>query len=208
MTAKKNADFMTDMACFAKKEMDTIDRLDSNTRVCFRDTQEFNGYFYNDIFKEHPDIKSRAIMLLEDKTERKFDLIFTTDGIVTVLKDKIKNLTPYSEVEFKSDSIVLYRNEWFQNREYKVTSFDINSFCALIKSLGKRFVKNLDAKTEYIEGVVSLKILNEWFRGQEGAMEKGVTRMYVRPSGNILKQMGCVFEDELDPDKNILQCLL
>ena len=37
-------------------------------------------------------------------------------------------------------------------------------------------------------------------------MEDDVTRMYIIPKEDIIKHMGYHFEDELDEEKNLIQC--
>lgn len=204
--AKKNADFMTEMVSVVKEKMNAADLLNAETAIFFRGDSEFNGYFYNTVFEKYSDISSHAIMVLQDKTKRKFDLIFTTDGIVSVVKNKVKNITPYAEVALKGDCITLYRGELKHTRDYKVTSFDINSFYALIRNLGTRFVRNIDEKMEFIDGTVGPKVLDQWFREQKGAMDADVTRLYAIPTKKTLSHLGYYLEDELDTEHNILQC--
>lgn len=204
--AKKNSDFMAEMVSVVKEKMNAADLLNAETAILFRGDFEFNGYFCNTVFEKHPDICSHAIMVLQDKTKRKFDLIFTTDGIVSVIKNKVKNITPYSEVALKGDCITLYRGELKHTRDYKVTSLDINALYALIKNLGTRFVHNIDDKMEFIDGTVGPKVLDQWFKEQKGAMDDGVTRIYAIPTKETMGHLGYCLEDELDTEHNILQC--
>ena len=145
-------------------------------------------------------------MILKDNTKRKFDLIFTTDGIVSVIKDEVKNLTPYDEVRSKGDAILLYRNEWILSREYKIAPANISSLYNLICQLRTRFVKNFDEKTEYIDGILDVKILNKWFKEREDAMRDDVTRFYAIPYSDIIKYFGYHVEEYPDPNKNLIQC--
>ena len=204
--AKRNADFMDEMTLFMKDKMKDVQILNELTDVYFRRTAEFNGYFYDIAFEQYANIKSHAIMVLKDKSKRKFDLIFTTDGIVSVIRDKVKNLTPYDEIKLKGDSILLYRNEIILTREYKTISFDVNILYDLICQIRTKFIGNLEDKTDYISGVVNPQILNQWFKERKDAMEDDVTRMYIIPKEDIIKHMGYHFEDELDEEKNLIQC--
>lgn len=206
VAAKKNAEFIEEMTSFVKEKMNEVDMLNDQTIIYYSGTPEFNGYFLSTSFERYAEVRNHAIMILKDKTKRKFDLIFTTDGIVSVIKDKVKNLTPYDEVKLKGESILLYRNEVLLTREYKALSFDINILYNLICQLGTRFVKNLDEKIEYIDGVVTPKILNQWFREREDAMSSNVTRIYAIPNAKIVEHLGYHFEESLDPDRNLIQC--
>lgn len=205
VAAKKRAEFVDEMAAFVKTNMDKVNLLNDQTAVYFRGTEGFSGYFSRPIWESYPSVRTHAIMILSDKTQRRFDLIFTTDGIVSVIRNKVKTMTPYKEVKLKDDAILLYRNEVILTKEYKVFSFDVNLLYNLIRQLSTRFVKNLDEKTEYIEGVLTVKILNQWFREHRDAMKPDVTRVYALPDADIVKHLGYHFEDKLNPDENLLQ---
>lgn len=206
VAAKKNADFVAQMTAFIKEKINATDILNDQTVIYFSGTSEFNGYFLSTSFEKYADVRRHAIMILKDKSKRKFDLIFTTDGLISVIKDKVKNLTPYDEVKLKDDAILLYRNEVLLTREYKPLSFDVNILYNLIKQLGTRFVKNLAEKMEYIAGVITPQILNQWFKEREDAMADNVTRIYAIPNADFVEHLGYHFEENLDPEKNLIQC--
>lgn len=203
--AKKNSDFMREMVAFVKEKINAADLKDSDTAIYFRDSTEFNGYFFNIAFQEHPDVKNHALMVLHDNTKRKHDLVLTTDGIVSVIKNKVKTITPYNEVELKGDALVLYRNELILTKDYKVTSLDINVLYDLIRQLGSKFIRNLEDKTEYLEGIVTVDVLNKWFKEQPASMAPGVAKVYAIPRPDIMEHFGYHCEEELDPQKNLLQ---
>lgn len=213
VVAKKNAKFIADMTAFIKEKMGSI-HVDESLKVYYKDDSEFNGYFYNMAFEGHSDIKSHAMMIIKETApagkffdfNRKPDLIFTTDGIVTVKKDTIKYLTPYKEVKMKSDAIVLYNTYAFsESYDYKSSTIDIPAFFDLIKELGKRFVKSIDEKIEYIEGTITVTKLNEWFKSNPEAMREGVVRIYASPTYDLLSHLGFNIEENLDPDSHLLQ---
>lgn len=203
--AKKNADFMNEMVSFVKEKINVINIKNDDIAIYFKDSPEYNGYFFNVAFQKYPDIKSHGIMILHDNTKKKFDLIFTTDGIVSITKDKVKNLTPYNEVQLKGDSLVLYRNKLVSTRYYKVTSLDIHVLYNLIRQLDSKFVRNFDDKIEYIEGIVTVNRLNKWFKEQSESMETGVIKVYAIPTPDIIKSFGYHCEEELNPENNLLQ---
>jgi hypothetical protein len=205
VAAKKNAEYIAEMTAFIKEKMNSANILNEQTVIYFSDMHEFNDYFLSTTFEKHADVRSHAMMILKDNTKRKFDLVFTTDGIVSVIKDSVKTRTPYNEVIVKGDSILLYRNEILLTREYKALSFDIKVLYSLIRELGSRFAKNLDDKTEYISGEVTPMVLIQWFKDHEEAMDTNVTRIIARPTADIMKHLGYHSEEELDPNKNLIQ---
>ena len=205
IAAKRNAEYMAEMSSFIKGKMNAIDLTNEQTAIYFNDMPEFNGYFMSTTFEAHPDVRSHAMMIIKDRAKRKFDLIFTTDGIVSVIKDKVKNLTPYDEVKMKSDSILLYKNELLLTREYKVFSFDVNMLYCLIRQLATKFIKNINDKIEYVDDVVTPQLLNAWFKERPDAMNSNVTRVYAMITPEIIQNLGYHFDEGLDPENNLLQ---
>ncbi len=201
--AKKNADFLNDMISFMKEKMDAITVSSDEALVYFGGDPEFNGYFYNVTFENHPDIKAHATMIIKDKSKMKVDLVFTTDGIVDVVKDKVRNLTSYDEVKLKGDSLLLFSN--FGKREFKNASININALYNLIRELGSHFIVGIEDKIEVVDEVVTAKLMNEWFKNNSEAMADDVTRLYAFPKKDILDHLGFHISDELDPDKHLIQ---
>ena len=199
VVAKKNAEFMSEMVSFVKEKMNAADLKNCNAAIYFKDTSEFNGYFFNVAFEKYPEIRGHAIMIIKDMTKQKMDLIFTTDGIVNVVKDKVKHMTPYNEIKLKSESIILY------TKEYKSTAFDVNVLYNLIRDLGNRFIRSVEDKIEYIDGTVNVKVLNQWFKEREEAMASNVTRVYAIPTKDMLDHLGYHLEDELDSEHHLIQ---
>lgn len=198
---KKNAEFMNEMGSFVKEKMSNVDLKDENAVIYFKDTSEFNGYFGNMAFEKYPEVKGHSIMVIKDMSKKKLDLIFTTDGIVNVVKDKVKNITPYKEVKLKSESIVLY------NKEYKSTTIDVNVLYNVICNLGTRFIKSVEDKIEFIDGTVTLQILNEWFKERKDIMTSSVYCVYSIMEKSVLELLGYHFydENELDNEHHLLQ---
>ena len=205
VSAKKNVEFMVEMSSFIKRKMEDVVLLNDKTSIYYSGTDEFEGYFLSTSFEKYPDVKSHSMMVIKDNTDRKFDLIFTTDGIVSVIKDKVVNRTPYDEVKLKGESISLYRGEIIPIREYRAYSFDIHVLYILIEQLSMRTAKNIDARIEYIDGVVTPAILNKWFKERKDAMSPNVTRIYAVPSEEYLKSLGYPGVS-LDQEKNLIQC--
>lgn len=199
VVAKKNAEFLNEMVSFAKEKMNNGNLKGADATLYFRDSPEFNGYFFNMAFEKFSVIRSHAIMIIKDNTKQKMDLIFTTDGIINVIKDKVKNITPYDEVKLKSNALVLYK------KEYKNSSLDVNILYNLIKDLGNRFIRSIEDKIEFVDGVLKVDYLNKWFKEREDAMSTDCTRVYAVPTKDVLEHLGYYIEDELDEGHNLLQ---
>lgn len=198
--ANQTAKFIKEMASFAKKSMTEIPLTNNDVSIYYRDEDTFNGYFYSETFNAHSDLKSYSIMVIKDNTKTKFDLIFTTQGIVNVVNGKVKTRTPYKEVTISGNSIVLY-----PNRKYHSTAFDTNAILSLIRKLGTKFVKRNENIIEHIDGTVSVTELNKWFRNQPAALEDGVGMVYAIPSTQNLNSVGIFFDEDISEDNCLLQ---
>lgn len=206
VVAKRNADFMSDMTNFIKEKMGNVTITDGDVSISYSDS-DFNEYFSNLAFEKDPSIKAHAIMVIKDNSKKKYDLIFTTNGIVDVVKNKVRNLTPYSEIKLKNDAIVIY-NEFGKlgKNEYKNPGIDINALYAVIRELGSKFVRNAMEKIEYVDKVVTGRLINDWFRERAEAMDDNVTRVCAVPTKDMLSHFGYHLDVELDPEKHLLQC--
>ena len=59
-------------------------------------------------FEKYPSLKPNSLMIIKDGGKTKIDLIYTTEGVVYVHKGKVKKKTPYADIVFAKDSLVLF----------------------------------------------------------------------------------------------------
>lgn len=196
---KKHADYMTDMQNFVSDRFNEKDILNDKTVIYFRKMPEFDSYFLSSTFNNYSNVKKYAFMVIKDETDRKYDLIFTTNGIVSVKNCEVWNMTPYNEVKLTNDNLILYRTS------YKAISFDINKLYAVINQLKTMYEKDILDRIEYIDGIVTVKKLNEWFRNRNDAMNDDAVKVYAIPTDDIIKHLGFQFDESLDQDNNLLQ---
>lgn len=199
IVAKNISDYVKEMLTFVKNKKNLIQVQEPEMKVIYKDQMEFERYFNNTIFEKYPSLKSNSIMILADNTNEKFDLIFTTEGIVYVVKNKVRKKIPYEDIRFIRDALDL------SGKKYRSKFVDISALFELVKGLDKRFINNLDQKIEYMDGIVNARILNEWFKNQSDAMTDGVTRVYAWPKQELLHQMGYFIERELNKENFLLQ---
>lgn len=196
---RNNVNYLNEMLRYIKDKMSRINISEQSNSVIYKDCIDFERYFNNSIFEEYPALKANALMVLKDNTESKFDLIFTTEGIVYVLRDKVRKKAPYKEISFVRDSLDLY------GKKYKNADLDLAALYEMIQGFGHKFIGNLERKTDYFEGIADGKKLNEWFKRQPNAMNDTVTRAYAWPISELMEHMGFVIEKELDRNTHIIQ---
>lgn len=202
---QKNADFLDSMLHFVSDKTKQMNLSNDQIEVLLRDEPKFNGYFRDAAFKGNSDIEAHAIMILHDKSRKSIfaqdvDLIFTTDGIVDVHKGKADYLTPYNEVKLKDNKLLLY------HCKYNHKSVDKFALADMIHDLGTKYVKSLESYVEYIPGVVTVKILLDWFKHNREAMNSNMDRVIVIPNKENLEHFGYYVQSELNMDKNLMQC--
>lgn len=197
--AKNNMEYIKQMGSYIKTKMERVHVGEEFITVIYRDSIEFERYFNNSIFENYPALKANSLMVLKDNTKKKFDLIFTTEGIVYVLRDKVRKKAPYENIKFEKDALDLY------GKTYRNPNIDLGALYEISQGFHKKFINNIEKKTEYIEGVVTGKELNQWFLEKKEAMSGTVERVYAWPKVELMGHMGFVMEKNLDPGTHLLQ---
>jgi hypothetical protein len=200
IVARENAKFLSDMANFIKEKLNAINLKDDSLAIYFLGDSEFSSIFYDTSFESFAGVQSHAIMVLKDKSKKCTDLIFTTNGIVHIVKGKVKNLTPYKEVELKNNQIILFRNF-----KYSTSALDMLLLFNVIKDLGGKFLVGVEDKTEYLAGTVNSATIVQWFKSNKSSMDENVTRIIAIPTKELLEHLGYKLDAEFDKDRNLIQ---
>ncbi len=199
VSAKQEADYLKSMSNFIRDEMQDIILKNNDITINFFDTEELSNYFESKTFANHSLLKNRTLMILNDQTKSKHDILFTIDGIVNVTKGKVRKVVPYKDIEYDKEAI------YITPCKYYTTALDISSLYKLIKQLSEYFVKNLNDKIEHIDGEVSTEILREWFVSKKGEISKESTCVYAVPKIEVLEKFGCYFEMDFSVENHLIQ---
>ena len=200
IVARENAKFLSDMANFVKEKLNAINLKDDSLAIYFLGDSEFSSIFYDTSFESFAGVQSHAIMVLKGKSKKHSDLIFTTNGIVHIVKGKVKNLTPYKEVELKNNQIILFRNF-----KYSTSALDMLLLFNVIKELGGKFLVGVEDKTEYLAGTVNSATIVQWFKSNKSSMDENVTRIIAIPTKELLEHLGYKLDADFDENKNLMQ---
>ena len=198
--AKQNAKFLADMSDFVKEKLNTSSLKDDSLSLYFIGDPEFNSIFFDSAFDKFSKVKSHALLVMKDNSKNHVDLIFTTNGIVHLQNNKIKNITPYNEVELRENNIILYRNF-----KYTTTALDTMLLFNAIKSIGSKFIASIEDKVEYITEPLTSNNIVQWFKNNKASLEEDVTRVIAIPKKDVLEHIGYHLDAELDESKNLLQ---
>ena len=204
VVAKKNSDFVKEMTSFVKERMKDIVCANKNLQIYYNGEPGFDNYFYNERFNEFGSLKRHSIMIVSGGCTKDVDLIFTTEGVVTVIEQRVKYNCKYMEIDKKKNAIELY-NGYFRPLKYENDSLNMNQFYNLIQEIGRKFIiTNIEEKTDYVEEATPSD-LNKWFKMRSDSLRDNVIRVYAIPDKNILKGLGYRFDVDFDPEHSILQ---
>ena len=203
VVAKKNSDFVKEMTSFLKERMKSIVYENGKAVIYYSDEPGFDSYFYNERFNAFGTLKKHSIMIVTGGGDNDIDLIFTTDGIVTVINQEVKYKCDYKEIVKKKNTIELY-NGYFRPYKYENDSLNMTQFYNLIQAIGGKFITNIEDKTDYIDEATPSE-LNKWFKVRNDAQGDNVIRAYAIADKKILKGLGYHFDNDLDSEKSLLQ---
>lgn len=204
--AKRELEFLKDMSNFVKEKISAINLNDEKASFYFRDDSDFTNFF-SDPEYDDPEIKSHAFAILKDKTGRQSHLIFKTNGIVPVKKNKAKKyLTKYKDVQIKGNEIILYGDSISEKFKYSTEAIDVKLLFSIIKEVGKKIV-NIEDKVEYWVGEPLTKnVLNQWFKKNIPSLEENIIRVIAVPVEEKIKHLGYHLDAEQKLEgKNLLQ---
>ena len=178
-----------------------MDLQNQDTRILYRDMSEFDDFFLDTVFEDIPKVKSHTFLVLEDRTKKNRDLLFTTDGLIMVSRGRMKWITPYREVEIKKDALLLYHNQ-----KYVPVSLDVRKLYSLIRSLDRLLTEQSQKRIHHVE-IAGIAELNNWFISRPDAMMEGVVKAYAIANDKNLRLFGLQkYIGENAQEKQLLQC--
>lgn len=101
-----------------KKHADRMNGISEKSKVYFNDSVEFNTYFETGKLKNLRDIRQKTIAVYDDKSFQNADMLFTRDGVIPVVKNKVKEMIPYIMLggeRIKEEAKVLAHLQCYQN---------------------------------------------------------------------------------------------
>ena len=75
-----------------------------NVEFYTQEDARMNRYFYSKTMKTVKGVRIKTLAVLDDRSKKDMDLIFTTEGIIPVIKGKVKKIAPYDGVKWNENS--------------------------------------------------------------------------------------------------------
>ena len=97
------------------KEKNRICTDDTAIRLIQSDTEEFDRYFIRLIIPDKRAIRRKTVAILDDATNSDDDLLFTTEGIMQIVKGKLKKTVAYDDVEVTADMSAIIVQRTYTN---------------------------------------------------------------------------------------------
>lgn len=202
---QKNVEKINSLVVLASDFVKNIQLKDDMLQIFLRGENNFDNYFANSIFNGMASIKAHSLMVFRDLSSRKFDLIFTTDGIVSINKSRIQALTRYDEIRLEDDNLILYNTNFFTNKKkYFSSAIDSSVIFQLTRKIGGSIGNRIDNYLEFIENLDG-KNLSNWFKLHSKNLPSGSKMIISYPDKQIISSFGINTDIELNSSKNIIQ---
>ena len=125
---------------------DHIRNIVINTEVIEFYTQEdsrINQYFYDNALQKYRIIRYKTLAVLDDRSNADMDLLFTTEGVMPIIKGNIKSVISYKDIHWcKNDS----EKELMIAGKYINENIDMKKLYELIQKLEKYEVQDESEK--------------------------------------------------------------
>lgn len=130
------------MTAAIKKYTEPIVNSDS-VKLYMKDDSGINDYFHkNKSLKKYKDIQSKTLAVLDDSSKGDMDLLFTTEGIMPIIKKRCKKVVQYSSIKQNVDD----KKSLDIGVKYINDNLNMDKLFSLIKELSKNQAKIVESE--------------------------------------------------------------
>ena len=98
--AKKNGE----MIRLVKEYRDQVVLDPETVEFYTQEDPRMNRYFYNKALQKYSSMRSKALAVLDDRSRGDCDLLFTTEGIMAIIRGHAKNAVGYQEIDWTGNA--------------------------------------------------------------------------------------------------------
>lgn len=92
--------------------------INNGTTLLYMSSQEeFERYFIKASMPNTREIRRKTVAVIDDTAQTNSDLLFTTEGIVQIVKGRVKELVPYDEIVLAADNSAIILHQKYANRD-------------------------------------------------------------------------------------------
>ncbi|MCH4890669.1 hypothetical protein EZV73_24015 [Acidaminobacter sp. JC074] len=119
---------------------DHIDEIIKDEKIEFftQEDTRMHRYFYSKSLKKYSGIRSKTLAVIDDRSKYDCDILFTTEGIIPILKGRAKKIVSYDDISWSNDS---KKKGLLIGRNYYNDYLEMNKLYDLIQSLRMYAVK-------------------------------------------------------------------
>ena len=97
------------------KESNKVCMPGTPVKMILCNTEEFDRYFIRLIIPDKRAVRRKTVAILDDRSKSDEDLLFTTEGIMQIVKGKLRRAVLYEEVEINADKTAIIVQKPFTN---------------------------------------------------------------------------------------------
>ena len=94
------------MVTSIKAAMSAIVLDQDNIEFYTQEDPRVNRYFYGKAMQRNRTIRSKTLAVLDDRSKGDRDLLFTTEGVMPVMRGKCKTVIPYDKIDWSKNTII------------------------------------------------------------------------------------------------------
>lgn len=119
---------------------DNIESIVNSEEIEFYTNEDtrMNRYFYGRTLQKYKSIRTKTLAVLDDRSKEDMDLLFTTEGIMPIIKGKGKAVVPYSKIKWSKNS---KKKEILISGKYSNDKLDMDCLYKLISELSANETK-------------------------------------------------------------------
>ena len=121
-----------DMIRLIKESMDTIVVNKDVVEFYTQEDPRMNRYFYNKTLQKYPGMRARTLAVLDDRSRSDCDLVFTSNGIMAVIRGRARNPVAYGEIDWTGNT---RKKELKIGVKYENENLNMDALYELIQSL-------------------------------------------------------------------------
>ena len=121
-----------DMIEAIQNSIESIVVSTDNIEFYTQDDPKINRYFYGKALQKYKGIRTKTLAVLDDRSKGDMDLLFTTEGIMPIIKGKGKSVVAYSKIKWSTNG---KKKELLISGKYANEKLDMDKLYELIKKL-------------------------------------------------------------------------
>lgn len=128
-----------------EKHREGLCEKDSAVKLYMSTQEEFDRYFIKTSIPNKREIRRKTVAVIDDTAKSNSDLLITTEGIVQIVKGRVKETVPYEAITLAADKSAIILHQPYASKDV-----NIDRLVELISALsGTDIIEIRDKKTTF-----------------------------------------------------------